>query len=88
MNNMMDMMSYGPGWWMFSGMWFFSILFWALIIAGAVFITRWLMERHTQESPAKEFPLDILKRRYAQGEIDRDAFERMKQDIADRSHEK
>ncbi|MHB8624096.1 MAG: SHOCT domain-containing protein [Sulfuricaulis sp.] len=85
---MMDMMSNGPGGWMAGGMWFFSIFFWVLVIAGAVFIVRWLMERPTQESPAEESPGDILKRRYAQGEIDREAFERMKQDIGDRGHEK
>ncbi len=85
---MMDMMNHGPGWWMFSGMWFFWILFLMLLAFGAIFITRWLLERSAKESPAKEPPLDILKRRYAQGEIDRDAFERMKRDIEGSSNEK
>jgi uncharacterized membrane protein len=33
------------------------------------------------ESPIKESPLDILKRRYASGEISREQFEQMKKDI-------
>ncbi|MHB8744104.1 MAG: SHOCT domain-containing protein [Sulfuricaulis sp.] len=85
---MMDMMGNGQGGWMAGGMWFFPILFLILVIAGMVFIVRWLMERHTQESPAEESPVDILKRRYAKGEIDRETFARMKQDIGDRGHEK
>ncbi len=85
---MMDMMSHWPGWWMFSSMWFFSILFLLLVIVGVMFIARWLLDRNDKESPAKESPLDILKRRYAQGEIDRDTFERMKRDIRGSSDEK
>ncbi len=46
---MMGMMNNGQGGWMVGSMWFFSILFWVLVIAGAVFIIRWLMERHTQD---------------------------------------
>jgi len=75
---MMDMMSYDhSGWWM-GGMWFFPLLFWILVIAGAIFIVRWLRERGEDR---QESSLDILKRRYASGEIDRDTFEQMKKDI-------
>ena len=63
---------------MMVGMWFFPLLFWILVIAGAVFIVRWLRERGQEQ---KESSLDILKKRYASGEIDRDAFEQMKKDL-------
>lgn len=67
---------------MMGGMWLSSILFWILIIAGVVLIVRWLTARDEQgkASPA-ELPLDILKTRYAKGEIDKKTFETMKQDI-------
>lgn len=76
----MDMMNYGhSGWWM-GGMWFFPLLFWILVIAGVVFILRWMRERG-QEAAPHESALDVLKKRYAKGEIDRDTFEQMKKDI-------
>jgi len=80
---MMDMMNGGNGgWWMGGYMWFFSILFWILIIAGVVLVVRWLVDRGSQASaPPTESALEILKKRYARGEIDRETFERMKRDI-------
>ena len=74
---MMDMMSsdYSSG--MMGSMWFFSLLFWVLVIVGSVFIVRWMTER----KPPVESALDMLKKRYACGEIDRDTFEQMKRDI-------
>ena len=77
---MMDMMNCEhSGWWM-GGMWFFPLLFWILVIAGVVFIVRWMRERG-QETVPHESALDVLKKRYANGEIDRDTFEQMKKDI-------
>jgi len=77
---MMDMMNNGHGS-MIGGMCFFSILFWVLIIAGVVFITMWFLERNKEASSFNESALDILKKRYAKGEIDQKTFERMKKDI-------
>lgn len=79
---MMDMMNYGHGGWTMGGMWLLSILFWILIIAGVVLIVRWMTERYSQgKISAAESPLDILKKRYARGEIDRETFEKMRRDI-------
>lgn len=77
---MTDMMRDGHGWWMGGGMWLLSALFWMLIIAGVVLIVKWAMTRKGEGS-FSESPLDILKKRYARGEIDRETFERMKRDI-------
>lgn len=76
------MMNNGAGVWMMGGMWLLLVLFWILIIAGVVVIVRWLTERNDQgKISLTESPLDILKTRYAKGEIDREIFEKMKQDI-------
>jgi len=77
---MMDMMNNGHGS-MMGGMWFFSILFWVLIIAGVVFITKWFLERNKKTAPVNETALDVLKKRYAKGEIDQETFEQMKKEI-------
>lgn len=80
---MLDMMNSGNGVGMMSGMWLVSSLFWILIIAGVVLLVRWLTERRGEEKTfLPESPLDILKKRYAKGEIDKDAFEQIKRDIS------
>lgn len=62
------------------------ILFWAAIIVGLVVLIRWLWttgnSRHQgMLSNASESPLDILKKRYARGELSKQEFETMRQDI-------
>ena len=37
--------------------------------------------REEARSPAAETPLDILKRRYAKGELSREQFDQMKKDV-------
>lgn len=71
------------GWHMMSpGMWLFMLLFWGLIIIGIVTLVRWLAGRGSHKNqPATETPLEILKKRYARGEIEREEYEKMKKDL-------
>jgi len=64
--------------------WLFMLVFWGLIIAGLVLLIRWLWDRGSTSagSGGGETPLEILKRRYARGEISKEEFDRMKQDLA------
>ena len=68
---------------MMSGMWLLSSFFWILIIAGVVLAVRWLTNRNGQgKTSLAESPLNILKKRYAKGDIDKKIFEQMKQDLS------
>ncbi|MFZ3288632.1 MAG: SHOCT domain-containing protein [Telluria sp.] len=79
---MMDMMNFGHGAWMMGGMWPLSTLFLALIVVGVLLFVRWLSKRDGQgKKNSDESPLDILKNRYAKGEIDRETFEKIRRDI-------
>lgn len=73
---MMNMTHDGYGDWMFGGMWIFTLLFWALLIAGVMLLVKWLRKQNTNESA-----LEILKKRYARGEIDKETFDRMKKEV-------
>lgn len=70
------MMHDGYGGWMFGGMWIFTLLFWVLVIAGVVLLVNWLRRQNTNESA-----LEILKKRYVRGEIDKETYERLKKEI-------
>ncbi len=63
----------------------FMLIFWVLIIAGIVLVVRWLVDQWRPGSasgPGPESALDILKKRYARGEIGKEEYDRMKQDLA------
>ena len=62
--------------------WLMMLLFWALIIAGAVLVIRWLVDQTRSPALGSETALDVLKRRYAKGEITKEQFEAMKRDLA------
>jgi len=55
------------------------LLFWGIVIVALVMLGKWLM-RGTG-SGGEHTPLEILKERYAQGEIGRDEFEQKKRDL-------
>ncbi|NGZ04282.1 MAG: electron transporter RnfE [Nitrospira sp. WS238] len=55
------------------------VLFWAVLIFGGLFLARWLMGQgfgHREDSA-----LEILKKRYARGEINKQEFEERKRDL-------
>jgi putative membrane protein len=64
-------------------------LFWALVIGGIVWLVVWLARGGAQSAShtlmntpsMNQTPLDILKTRYAKGEITKEQFEEMKRDL-------
>jgi putative membrane protein len=81
---MMGWGGYGFGWWgvlMFIGM----LLFWGLIIGGIV----WLVTSISRQGQPAGVPgganraLEILKERYARGEITREQYEQMRHDLGE-----
>ena len=72
---------YGMGW--FGGI--FMIVFWVLVIVGLVFLIKWLIQSTKAESGRSisnsSSAIDILKQRYARGEIDKEEFEEKKKDL-------
>lgn len=60
--------------------WIGMVLFWGLVIAGIVYLVQTITGR-SKKAGTDETPLDILKKRFARGEISKDDFERMKDDI-------
>ncbi len=63
----------GMGW----GGWFGMISFWVLLVVAIVLAVQWGRGRGF----GGETPLDVLKKRYARGEITKEEFERMKRDL-------
>lgn len=81
------MMWWNGGW---PGMVFgplFMILVLALVIAGAVLLIRWLAGpgpgAQPHQAPANRTALDILKERFARGEVDREEFEERRRLLGD-----
>ena len=72
------MMGEGMGSWMFANM-----FFWVLIIAGVIFLIVWFTRKGAakEQKPIEESVLDILKKRYAKGEINKEEFEERKKEL-------
>ncbi|HLB13922.1 MAG TPA: SHOCT domain-containing protein [Burkholderiales bacterium] len=76
------MMWGGPdGWgWGWIGLGIFHMgLFWILVILGIVVLVKWLASDGAPRTEKRA--LDILKERYAKGELTREQFEQMKRDV-------
>ena len=73
----------GPG--MMGGGGVFMIVFWILILVGLVFFIKWLIQSTGSGRAgggSSNRALEILKERYARGEIDQVEFETMKTDFS------
>ena len=71
------------------GMMLMMFLFWAVFIAALVFFIRWLITAGGRGHQAvtghgAESALDILKKRYARGEISKEEFEDMRKVLQER----
>lgn len=82
MGNMMGWSNFGlRSGWTWLG-WIFMLLFWILIIIWIIVPVKWLIDQITGKGKEKEkSSLDILKERYAKGEIDKKEFEEKKKDL-------
>ena len=62
------------------GMMIMMILFWGLIIVAVVLGIRWLIGQGKESRP--DAALEILRQRYAKGEINKEEFESRKRDLS------
>lgn len=74
------MMWWGGGWYAMIFGPLFMILFLAVLVAAAIILVRgtagaWSGPASSPHSPASRTPLDILRERFARGEIDKEEFE-------------
>lgn len=62
------------------GMMLLMILFWGLVIVGVILAIRWLLGQG-KASPS-DSALEILRQRYARGEINKEEFDAKKRDLS------
>ncbi len=71
---------YGMGW---LGM-ILMALFWVAVIVGIILLIRWIFVSTGAKghgTTSEDSPLEILKRRYARGDISKEEFEQKKKDL-------
>ena len=66
-------------WWGGLGMMAMMFLFWVIFIVGLIVAIRWLFGKGRERTP--DSALEIVRQRYARGEIDKDEFETRKRDL-------
>ena len=74
-----DHMAGGMGWG-FGGL--YMILLWVVIIVAIVVLVRWIFGGSARtDMPSSKSALEVLKERYARGEIGREEFEQKKREL-------
>ncbi len=79
----------GPEYFWWGGMWIFPLIMIVVMLVIVYLIFGrggfrgpcWHSDERNRHREDSETPLEILKRRYAKGEVTKDEFERMKKDI-------
>ncbi len=61
----------------------FMAIFWIAVIVGAAFLIRWVVSSDRNRNPGQpgQDSLEILKIRYAKGELSQEQFETLKKDL-------
>jgi len=76
---------WGGGYGMMPFGWIFMVLWWVIVIAVIVWVIRAIFGRgrrnYWQEWHGEKGPLEILKERYAKGEIDKSEYDEKKKDL-------
>jgi putative membrane protein len=76
-----DWGGYGMGWGIFGAL--HMLLWWILIILGIVVLVKWLFGGTGGSAQGRENrALEVLKERYARGEIGKDEFDQKKRDLS------
>jgi len=74
-------MHWDYGWGMGFGFgWIVMIIFWALLILGIVYLVK-MIAGSSKKEDKQDTAIDILKMRYAKGEISKEEFEKIKDDL-------
>jgi len=78
--DMGSMMGYGGGWGFFGVL--HMLLWWVLIILGIVVLVKWLAGARGNSRTNGDRAQEILRERYARGEIDKDEYDARRRDLA------
>lgn len=57
------------------------IIFWVVVLAVIFFVVRGLQNQSHRHETQLPSPIELLKRRYAAGEISKEEFERLRRDL-------
>lgn len=75
----------------YGGSLFFTAIFWVLVVGLGVWFITWLVSRNRNKAltnagsisaPASDTAVEILKQRYARGEISKAEYETMRNDLS------
>ena len=91
MGKLLPLAQWGDGWRHGPGMMGWGVMgwigpvmmfvFWAVVIIAPIFLVRWIAASTGGRTKAEDSALEILKKRYARGEIGKEEFEARKKDL-------